>query len=163
VEFFASGGYDGSYDLSGALTVGGIATTLTADDKSGMVGVPVDLTATLKDSSNNLLSGKNIFFWLDINDDGDWNDVNEVLGMAVTNSAGIATKSVTVPAKNGDGVLPIYVEFFASGGYDGSYDMSRTLTINAIATILTADNKTGMVGVPVDLTTTLKDTSNNQQ
>jgi len=72
-------------------------------------------------------------FKLDINDNGVWNDtvngIGEVLGDAVTNASGVATKSVTVPAKYGDGVLPIYVEFVSLDAYLGSYDSAHTLTV----------------------------------
>ncbi len=122
-----------------------IATTITANNITSIYGEPENLTITLKDYKNNLLTNKNIKITID--------DENYNL---TTNNNGQSTLAIDLLPGNHTAEI-IYEE-------DAIYLSSSSnanIIINKIATFITANNINFTYDNPENLTVTLKDYKNN--
>jgi PKD repeat protein len=119
-------------------------TNLNVAPKSGNHNGIVDLTATLRDTLNNLISGQTVYFSVN----------NTSVGSAVTNELGVATYQYTITL--GEGIYPINVEFLGDGGYNATSGLNN-LTVSKTSTNMTVNPISGYYGDLVDLTATLTD------
>ncbi len=122
-------------------------TTLTVSSLTGAIGQAVTLSATLKLTGGAALSGKTLTFSVD----------GTSVGTGVTNSAGTATKSYTIPSTLTVGSHTITVSF-AGDSSDGASSGTGTLTVAKASTTLTISAVSGSPGQSVTLKATLKRT-----
>lgn len=142
-EFDATNEYNFSNGTNN-LNVNYNPTTLNVAPKSGNHNGIVDLTATLRDTPNNLISGQTVYFSVNSNP----------VGSAVTNALGVATYQYTIDLD--EGIYPINAEFLGDGGYNASSGLNN-LTVSKTPTNITVDPVSGYYGDLVDLTATLTD------
>ena len=123
-------------------------TALTVPNVSGVQGNSVNLTATLKDSSGNLLSGKSVAF-----------TVNGVsAGSASTNSSGVATKAYSIPGEYA-GNYTIATSFAGDTNYNAS-TKNATLSVSTKVTTITVNDITVGNHSTINLVATLKNSVN---
>lgn len=143
---FAGDGPTGRYaDTTGAgtLTVETIRTALVVDDKGGVVGGSVTLTATLT-ASGSPVAGKLVTF-----------DVPGVgTGSGTTDASGLASCSIGPLPSGSAGAHPINGAFAGDADYR-AVSAAASLTIARITTALAAQNASGATGGSADLKATL--------
>jgi hypothetical protein len=144
------GTYNGSTDTA-TLTVNKANTNFTLPAASGAIGQTVALTATLRRTPDSeLLSGKTVTFKVN----------GTVIGTAVTNANGVATFNYAIPASLGVGNRTLSVEFAGDTLHNPS-SANSTLTVNKANTAMIVDSVTGTIGQSVNLTATLRRTTDN--
>lgn len=138
---------DAMYNASNAtynLVVNYNPTKLNVTAKSGNYNGVVNLTATLKDTLNNVMSGKTINFSVN----------GSPVGSAITDSLGVATLQYTIT--QGAGVYPIFAQFTGEGGYNASNN-TTSLTVSPAQSYLAVNPASGYNGDTVTLAATLWD------
>ena len=141
---------DGMYNASNViynLVVNYNPTKLNVTAKSGNYNGVVNLTATLKDTLNNVMSGKTINFSVN----------GSPVGSAITDSLGVANLPYTIT--QGAGIYPIFAQFAGEGGYNAS-NSTNNLTVSSAQSYLAVNPASGYNGDNVTLTATLWDTNN---
>lgn len=142
---FAGDANYGASTGTGTLTIGKGSVSLAAQDAVGGVGGPVTLTATLTRSvDGSPLSGRTVTFKV-----GTAN-----AGSVLTDSAGKASRSYTIPTGTPLGTKTITATFAGDADY-GSTSATATLTVK-FRTTLTVTNVTGTYAQVVALKATLK-------
>ena len=130
------------------VTLNLLPTVITVNPISGYKGDIIDLTAILKNTSNQPLEGKTVNF-----------SVNGVfVGSAVTNSLGIATYAYTILQNSG--TYTILAEFLHDLAYAGTTN-TNDLQVPYTPTALVVSPVTGFKGDRVNLIAKLKDTHSN--
>lgn len=133
------------------LTVSKSNTSLTGANVAGSFGQVVNLVATLRRTSDNdLLSGKTVRFLRS----------GVLLGTAVTNASGVATRAQEILDTWTVGANTITLEFQGDALYNADTG-SLTLTANKANTTTTPSNVAGQYGQTVNLTATLRRTTDN--
>ena len=100
VSFAGNAGHK-SVQIGKPLTITKAPTLLVQPSVSGKVGATINITATLKRSNGELLSGKTLHFQVD----------GVAVGDGVTDAAGVATLSYTITAGTTLGKHPMIVSF----------------------------------------------------
>lgn len=145
---FAGTSLYNSTSTNGTLTINKGATTTTPANNSGTFGQTINLTATLKrtsDSGN--LSGKTVTFKID----------GSSVGSAVTNGSGLATLSYSITTSLATGTHSLSAEFAGDALYNSSTG-NATLTVSKGNTALTATDATGFQGGTAPLVANLSRT-----
>ena len=122
------------------------STSVTVNNVTGAIGQTVPLSATLRRTGDNLvLYGGTLTFKVN----------GAVIGTAVTNSKGVATRSYRIPDTLGLGNKTITVDYGGNTYYNPS-SSKGALTVNKANTTLTAPTISGHNGQAVTLSATLK-------
>ncbi|CUU01438.1 Disaggregatase related [Armatimonadetes bacterium GBS] len=140
--------YDGQARVNGvtidigADEVYAVAVALTVPPVAGAIRAPVNLTATLRRTDNNLpIAGQRLEFFVQ----------GASIGFADTQSNGTATLSYTPPESLGTGAKSLRVEYAGNAAYLPA-SQTTTLTVNRGATILTPITEPSQVLVSQQMT-----------
>jgi hypothetical protein len=138
-DFAGDANYEGT---SGAGTLHvNVNTTLVADDKSGMMGETVALSATLtRADDNDAVPGKSLAFSVD----------GTAVGTANTDASGVASVNYLIPEAGGVGVRTITVAFAGDVNYLASTD-DAALTVLQTPTKMFVPDRVGTIGGNVEL------------
>jgi len=121
-------------------------TSVTVKNVTGAIGQTIPLSATLRRTSDNLaLYGGTLTFKVN----------GTVIGTAVTNSNGVATRNYKIPATLGLGNKTVTVDYGGNTYYNASSGKG-TLTINKASSTVTVASVTGVRGTAVALKATLR-------
>ncbi len=145
VQFAGDSIYNAS-NVTYNLVVNYNPTKLNVTAKSGIYNGKVNLTATLKDTLNTVMSGKTVYFYV--------NNSSSPIGSGITDALGVATYEYTIA--QGAGVYPISAQFLAEGGYNASTN-SSTLTVSPAQSYMSVNPASGYTGDNVALTANLWD------
>ena len=126
------------------LTVNYNPTKLNVTAKSGNYNGVVNLTATLKDTPNNVIIGKTVNFSVN----------GSHVGSAVTDALGVATYQYTIV--QGTGIYPIFAQFAGEEGYNAS-NSTNNLTVSPAQSYLAVNPASGYNGDNTTLTANLWD------